>query len=602
MSNKPNSEDPSVKTLEDIRKQDDKGDTKKQSVKKLAQVFVETIVRCGVKYWFVNTGTEWPPFIEAVAEVWAEGSEWPKFIICPHEFTATSMAHGYAMVSGDIPLVGYHLAVGTYNALGAIMNAYTARVPLLLFAGGGWITRERPAGKGPSGPPFQGSRYQSGPLREYVKWDCEIKMKEQVSYVVQRALQIARTEPPGPVYITIPNEIALAETIGVNIPPTELCTPPAPPQADPKAIAQAAKILVESEEPLIITSFLGRNPAAVTQLVRLAELLAIPVSGAIGKFGYMNFPTNHPLSVSFPPEKADAIFMIECPRPWFGKYIPNPEAKYINLAIDPLYIEYHPLTGLCPAHISIIADPAKALAQLRRAASKLISKEKAVKSKISERFERIRELHKAQVKALREEALSVRNKKPIDRRWINYCIGQVKTERDILINDYGYAYQGSGNFTIPGTYFSSTPSSCLGWGLGAALGAKLAAPDRTVIACMGDGSYIYGNPIAAHLTSKKYSLPFLTIIYNNQCWGSIRKLLSIEYPEGWAIKQYDRILHDLGPYPDFKHICELFGGYAETVEDPSEVQPALERALKAVRVEKRQALLNFILAFGEYSV
>ncbi|MEM0049382.1 MAG: thiamine pyrophosphate-dependent enzyme [Candidatus Bathyarchaeia archaeon] len=235
---------------------------------------------------------------------------------------------------------------------------------------------------------------------------------------------------------------------------------------------------------------------------------------------------------------------------------------------------------------------------LQRAASEFISKETAVKSKISERFERIRELHNAHVKALREEALSVRNKKPIDRRWINYCIGQVKTERDILINDYGYAYHGSGDFTIPGTYFSRTPSSCLGWGLGAALGAKLAAPDQTVIACMGDGSYIYGNPIAAHLTSKKYGLPFLTIIYNNQCWGSARKLLSIEYPEGWAIKQYDRILHDLGPYPDFKHICESFGGYVETVEDPSEVQPALERALKAVKVEKRQALLNFIIAFG----
>ncbi|MEM2104266.1 MAG: thiamine pyrophosphate-requiring protein [Candidatus Bathyarchaeia archaeon] len=586
---------PPVKTFKE--EYNERG-AKQIPVENLAQAFVEIAVRCGIKYWFVNTGTDWPPIMDAVARAWAKGLEWPKFIVCPHEFTATSMAHGYAMVSGDVPLVGYHLTVGTYNALGAIANAYTAHMPLFLFAGSGWITREPPTGG--RGPYAQGSRYQAGPLREYIKWDCEIKLKEHIPHIMQRALQIARTEPSGPVYVTVPNEIALLKVDGVELPPIELCEPPASPPGDSKAIAQAAKLLVEAEKPLIITSALGRNPAAVDQLVRFAELLAIPVSGALGVFGYMNFPTNHPLHVSIPLQEADVIFIIENPRPWTGKYVPNPNAKYINLAIDPLYIKAYPLTGFCPSHVSIIADPVKALIQLHRAASRLISKSPNEKEEINERFERIKEIHNAQVNALKRDALSVRNKKPIDRRWVNYCIGQIKTEKDVLISDYGYAYQGSGDFTVPGTYFANPPSACLGWGLGAALGAKLAAPDRTVIVCMGDGSYMYGNPTVAHFTSKKYGLPFLTVVYNNQGWGAPRRLLMEEYPDGWAMRHgYVKTLNSFEPSPDFKLVCEASGGYAETVEDPSEVQPALKRALKAVKVEKRQALLNFILAFGE---
>ncbi|MEM1674012.1 MAG: thiamine pyrophosphate-requiring protein [Candidatus Bathyarchaeia archaeon] len=567
--------------------------TEAEQKESIAQVLVETLTLCGIKYWFVNSGTEWPPFMEAVSKIWAKGSEWPKIIICPHEFTATSMAHGYAMVSGDIPLVGYHGTVGTYNALGAIANAFTAHVPLLLLAGSGWITEKI------KGPPAQGSRDQAAPLREYIKWDCEVKLGEQIPYIVQRALQIAKAEPPGPVYITIPNEVALMRITRINIPSPNLYVPPTTPRPDPSAIMKAAELLVKAENPVIVVDELGRRPAAVRQLMRLAELLAIPVNGALKEFGYMNFPPDHPLSVSAPLEDADVIFMIESPYP-SDRLIPNPQAKYINLAIDPLYMKFYPLSGFRPANISIFADPAEALAQLYRASLRLLSKNPARRTEIGERFKRIREAHNAQVNALIKEALSVRDKKPIDRRWINYCIGLVKNEDDIiLINNYGYMYQGSGRF-IPGTYFGTPPSACLGWGLGAALGAKLAAPDKTVIACMGDGSYIYGNPVAAHLTSKKYNLPFLTIIYNNQGWGVPHRILLQEYPEGWAVRYgYVKALSGFEPSLDFTSICKAAGGYAETVEDPSEVQPALKRALKAVSEEGRQALLNFILSFGE---
>jgi hypothetical protein len=112
------------------------------SVENWGQAFVETTARCGVKYWFVNSGTDWPVFIDAIAKRHARGREWPQLLTVPHEFTATSMAMGYVQVTGEPQLVGYHVTVGTYNALGAIVNAFTGRVPLLLFAGRRSITKE----------------------------------------------------------------------------------------------------------------------------------------------------------------------------------------------------------------------------------------------------------------------------------------------------------------------------------------------------------------------------------------------------------------------------------------------------------------------------
>ncbi|MEM3640401.1 MAG: thiamine pyrophosphate-binding protein, partial [Candidatus Bathyarchaeia archaeon] len=348
---------PSERTVDN--KKMDNHSFEKISIEDLGQALVESIVYYGIKYWFVNVGSDWPPFMDAIAKRWAQKNEYPKFIICPHEFTATSMAHGYAMVSHDIPLVGYHTTVGTYNALGAIMNAYTARVPLFLLAGGGWITKEG-LERIAEVPISQESRDQANPLREFIKWDCEIRLKEHIPKVVQRAIQISQTEPKGPVYISIPNDVALEKATEILLPPRELFVPPSPPQGKPTAIHSAAKLLVQAKYPLIVTREMGRNPAAVNRLIKLAELLAIPVSGALGKLGYMNFPTNHPLSASIPVEEADVVLVIEDHSPWKGECIPNPQAKYINLAVDPLYAHLYSITSHCPADIFITADPATA--------------------------------------------------------------------------------------------------------------------------------------------------------------------------------------------------------------------------------------------------
>ena len=146
----------------------------------------------------------------------------------------------------------------------------------------------------------------------------------------------------------------------------------------------------------------------------------------------------------------------------------------------------------------------------------------------------------------------------------------------------------------PGNYFYLPHAGYLGWGMGAALGIKLGRPESTVIATVGDGSYMFGVPSACHFVSASYKLPILIIIYNNQCYFAVKRATRGLHPEGVAAEKGNYPLSELRPAGDYEKICEAFGGYGERVESPDQVGPALERALHAVRVEGRQAVLNMI--------
>ena len=153
----------------------------------------------------------------------------------------------------------------------------------------------------------------------------------------------------------------------------------------------------------------------------------------------------------------------------------------------------------------------------------------------------------------------------------------------------------STNVTIRCTRIpTSAPGVTLGWGFGAALGVKLARPDLTVISTAGDGCYMFSVPSVCHFVSNAYQLPILVIVYNNQSYEAVNEATRVQHPDGWAVRTNRFPLSELQPTAHFEKICEAFGGYGERVETPDQVEPALERALYAVKQEKRQALLNII--------
>ena len=565
--------------------------TRRAAVESTADAYLELLAARGVEYFIANAGTDFAPLIEAFAKRAMAGQPVPKPLTVPHEVPAVAMAHGFAMVTGRPQVVMVHVIVGAANAIGGIMNAARSNVPILFTAGRNPITESGFAGSRDRPIHWAQESFDQGALaREFVKWDYELRNFSQLETVVDRALAIACAEPPGPVYLTLPREVLgeRQETFDYSSPTR--APRPSESVAARAAVAKAAQVLAGAAHPLIITKAVGRDPVAIPAMVALAEALGAPV---VEQFHtHLNFPQDHPLHGGFDATpyfgKADAIVVVESDVPWFpsGAH-PRPETKLIHVASDPLFSRY-PVRGF-EADVALAGQPRLTLHALADAVRTLV--EPAV---VAERRRRAEEDHAR----LREEwagrARASASQNPIEMAWVSKCVGDVVDDSTIVVNEYDLdATQAC--FTVPGSYFAASPAGGLGWGLGAALGAKLAAPDKTVIACVGDGAYMFGAPTAAHWVSRAYNLPTLTVIFNNRVWNAVKRAVHSFAKDGWAARADAMPLTELDPPPDYEMVCQASGGWAEKVEDAAALPDALARALKVVQQEKRQALLNVIV-------
>lgn len=566
------------------------GATKAANIETTAEAYLELLADRGVDYLFANAGTDFAPIIEAYARRSELGLPAPRPMLVTHETVAVAMAHGHAMVSGRAQAVMVHVIVGLANALCGIMNAARGNVPMLMTAGRTPITesgllgcRDRPIHWA------QESFDQGAIVREFVKWDYELRNFPQLEVVLDRALAIAHTEPQGPVYLSLPREVIGERQTALEYSSPARIAAPQPPTAAAPAIAEAARILTRAENPIVITKSLGRNQAAVGSLVRFAETLGAPVYEQFHT--HLNFPQDHALHAGFEAapalETADAIVVIESDVPWFPKQTRPPAATpVIQIGVDPLYSRY-PVRGFA-VDLALAGSPQASLDALTDALAPQLDP-----SMVVARRRRLAAEHERRRQRDRDEARRAADKRPIEMVWVSHCIGALIDDDTILVNEYDFD-ASQGLFRRPGSYFAMPPSSGLGWGLGAALGAKLAAPNKTVICCVGDGAYLFGAPTAAHYASRMHGIPVLFVVYNNQAWNAVKRSVASYAGDGRAMRSGRMALTYLDAPPDYEMICQANGGYAERVEDPSEVAAALRRALRVVREEGRQALLNVI--------
>jgi acetolactate synthase-1/2/3 large subunit len=242
-----------------------------------------------------------------------------------------------------------------------------------------------------------------------------------------------------------------------------------------------------------------------------------------------------------------------------------------------------------PSAVAIQSDATAALDALH---ANLAARLEDSRSKLAARREAIAARHRDRRAAARAAARAG-NTTPMSAGWISYCLDQVKGEDAFLFNELG-ADPEILSFEHPGTFFSHSLAGGLGWGLPAALGAKLACPERLVIAAIGDGSYMFANPVACHQVSEALQLPVLTIVFNNGIWNAVRKSTEAVYPDGHAVRANRMPLTSLEPAPRYEMIVQASGGYGERVETAGELPAALRRALDAITRDKRQALLNVV--------
>ncbi len=255
---------------------------------------LEALQEAGVSYIFANFGSDHPALIEAIAEARSLGRPIPAIVTCPHEMVAMTCAHGYAQLTGRAQAVVVHVDCGTQSLGGAVHNAAKARIPVFVFAGLSPSTQEGEA---------TGSRNefiqwiqdvpdQRGIVRQYMKYDNELRNAGNVKPIVHRSLQIANSDPKGPVYLVGAREMMEAETKSVAIDVAEW-PPIAPVPLAEDAVAGLVDAMQKAARPLIVTSYVGRNPAAVTELVRFCGRLGVGVLELVPS--YVNFPHSDPL-------------------------------------------------------------------------------------------------------------------------------------------------------------------------------------------------------------------------------------------------------------------------------------------------------------------
>ncbi len=561
----------------------------------VSDLFLEALRGLGVEYLFINPGTDTIPIQEGLAKLRAEGLEEPRAVLCPHEGVAVSMAEGYAMVRGRPQLVLVHVDVGTLNAGSALHNVMRDRVPLVLCAG---VTPSTLEGD------VRGSREihvhwmqdvqdQGLILRDYVKWSYLVRNAEHLAYTLMRAFQVAEAAPEGPSYLMLPREVLMERRRGLKAPQTSRYPPPSPPQADPRALSEAANAILEASEPVIVTSYIGRRGYAMPSLVELSELLSIPVLEP--KRCRANFPTDHPnyqgRRIGEYLDRADLILLVDVDVPWLPRRGGNPlgaeprdDARIIQIDIDPLK-ERIPLWGF-RVDLSITAEAGGAISTLKSILEKSPSL-RTIRERIEDRAARLREEHEHWRKGLEESALMRGDTKPIEPQWLFYTLNRVKEEDTVIIDD---SVSNSGvlqdyiGVTGPETFFGLNGSN-MGWGLPAALGASLALRDKPLICITGDGSFIFSNPVAGLWVARNYGIPLTLIVLNNRGYAAVKQSLISSYPGGWSKATNRFIGVDFEAPPKYAALAEACGCRGYSVEEPGQLKEILNEAYERGKTE-----------------
>ena len=551
-----------------------------------AEAYLEALTDGGVDALYAVAGTDFPSIVEAYAKAPASGARLPKAYTAPHENLAVSMAHGDALRTGRPQAAMVHVSVGTANMVCGALNAQRDGVPVLLSAGRTPLTEDGVEGTRSRFIHWAQEMFdQAGMLREAVKWDFELRHPEQVEDVAIRALDIACAPPQGPVYLSLPREL-LAARVAPNR-PNRKRTRLAEPLPEASAIDRLADAIRKAEDPVVVTSNAGREPAALAALTDVAQRWAIPVIQFNARS--VSLPFTHEMAVGFDTKDllggADLIISIACDVPWVPRVTrPLPKADLWEIDHDPLFSRY-PLRSF-PAVESIIAGPAAALTALKDAlglpdagSGARIDRRRAAVARDRERRASADRLDMSRLTAETASAL-LSQRLPVEAT---------------VVNEYSFKSEFA-RFDRPGQFYGFTPAGGLGFGFGAALGiaaadAREGSAKGPVVVMLGDGAYMFNNPVACHWAAAAHKLPVLTVIFNNRRWGAVRNSTLAMYPQGAAAADDGMFLADLSPSPDYAAIARAHGAFAETVEDIAMLGAALDRALAAV-AGGTQALLD----------
>jgi acetolactate synthase-1/2/3 large subunit len=563
-----------------------------------AEAIFQLLVASGVEHVFLNPGTDTAPIQEALVALAADGERVPTLVPCLYENVAMAAAHGYFLVTRKPQLVVVHVDVGTQNLGGNVHDAMRGQAGVVILAGRAPYTVDASV-PGSRDRPIQWQQDvpdQIGIVRGYVKWAHELTRVDTLDQLIPRAVQMAASEPAGPVYMTAAREVLMQPPDGnsVDLSVALRSRPLVSPAGDPRALEQLADWLGAADAPLAVVGNVGRHPEAVQPLVELADRLGMRI---VDRRGPLNVPFDHPLVVDDAEaaiREADVLLLLDVDVPWIPRQVaPAAGARIAQIDIDPLK-ETIALWGF-PVDLPIQADTSKALPELLAAVTERGSGDR--RQVWTERRERYVAARAAQQETRAAQLAVLRSRRPIAAEWVGAALAErlpgdaIVLDESVTSTDAVRRYLGR---TRPGSVLSACAPG-LGWALGAAVGARLAAPDQTVVALVGDGTFVFGSPVAALWAAQQARTPFLTIVLNNGGYNASKMPVLGLFPDGASQRANAFPGVRFSTPPDYAALARSCHAYGERVEDPGDAPAAIERGLAAVR-SGQAAVLDVQLA------
>jgi acetolactate synthase-1/2/3 large subunit len=561
---------------------------------------VDVIKSLGIEYCAANPGSSFRGLHESIINY--GGNKNPELITCLHEESSAAIAHGYAKIEGKPMMIMAHGTVGLQHASMAIYNAYADRVPMYIVLGNILDVDYRRG----SAEWMHSVQDAAAMVRDYIKWDDTPVTLPHFAESAVRAYTIAMTPPYEPVIIVADGALQ-EEPIEGKDPRIPKLVVSAPPQGDDAAVAAAARMLVDAENPVILAGRVARTPKAIEHLVELAELVQARVQDQRMR---MNFPSNHPLygnpgvlpaqpaipdaDVILALEPQDLYSSVHRQTP-FNRYgmeshsILKPGSKIIQISSLELNHKsnYQDFYRYVEVDLNIAADAEATLPALIEEVKRILTPDR--KRALAERGAKTAKANQAARDRNRELAAVAWDASPISTARLSAELwAQVKNEDWSLVSTDRMVSAWPTrlwNFTKHYQYIGANGAAGIGYGAPAAVGAALANRKHgrlsVCIQCDGDLNYAPG----VLWTAAHHEIPLLYVMHNNKAYHEERMYitaLGARFNRG--VDRSDIGTAMIDPDIDYASIAKGYGLYAEgPIADPAALGPAIGRALERVK-------------------
>lgn len=537
------------------------------------EVMAECLLDWNVPYVFGLGGSEEIGFLDALVDRVAL-----QYVQGLHEASVMSMADGYARASGQTAFMNVHSVAGTAYALGPMTNTFKDRIPVVVVAG-----RQDMRIRGHNS--FLEAVGLDQLPRDYTRWTWDLLQASTIPEVTRRAFLLARVPPGGPTFVTVSKNLWEERVPEAEILPRSRSTVESTLAPDPATVSAIVDRLLTARLPVLVAGRELNRYGGGDRLREIADLIAAPVfSDLFASHSPITFRTSHPLYGGFFAE--DASFPVGYDLFWsvggtmfgVGAAPPSPvvprDVEVVHTAIDPTEVGRN-----YPVDLGVIANPRLVLDDVleelqRRALPSLV---------IADRRRTVEAYTTSRRQRLQRDAEGAWASRPISNQRLSLELNRQMAPDALLVTELITEEQLAGAYLDldpdgGGRRMFTTGGGCLGWGLGAAIGAKIARPDRQVVALVGDGSLQFG--VQALWTAARYEVPVAIVVWNNNAYQANRKFLHLYGGRAAETGKYIGCSLD-APEIDYVALGKAYSIEAERVDDPDDLSAAIRRCFAA---------------------